>query len=381
MLSNNAITSVAPDAFDYALTHLRHLDLSSNNLTVISTGLLLNTPALQSLILVNNPIVAIPHAGNHIGSRESMVGTPLQCETYGPVTMNCTCSVGVPSVHCGYVRCTQTPTGCEDGSIFNSSNCDGAPWSRCVTGAVPQQYYIQDLNTFLPITVCSELFGAGRAAYEVQPALTNAQGTATSDRICSVCSTCPEGFDTTPCTATSDAKCVRSTALTPGDIAAVTMALMILLAAAAVGVFFGRQQSRRVVKTKTELELTERLLGDVTDEKERVVEENKQMEQGWSIAVDDLAFGGVIGEGAFGRVFRGSWGHIAVAIKVLRLRLTDDPMLFADFQNEVKLMRRIRHPHLLTFYGAGIDRQDRAFLVCNYLARSRDTEGESNVRM
>eukprot|EP00035_Acanthoeca_spectabilis_P032107 m.480039 g.480039 ORF g.480039 m.480039 type:complete len:54 (+) comp51537_c0_seq1:411-572(+) len=53
------------------------------------------------------------------------------------------------------------------------------------------------------------------------------------------------------------------------------MALMILLAAAAVGVFFGRQQSRRVVKTKTELELTERLLGDVTDEKERVVEENK----------------------------------------------------------------------------------------------------------
>lgn len=31
-------------------------------------------------------------------------------------------------------------------------------------------------------------------------------------------------------------------------------------------------------------------------------------------------------------------------------------------------MRSIRHPHLLTFYGAGVDSQSRAFLVTELMA-------------
>jgi hypothetical protein len=110
-----------------------------------------------------------------------------------------------------------------------------------------------------------------------------------------------------------------------------------------------KTSTRELHSTKSHLELTEILLGDVKDEKERFAEENELMEQGWLIAQEDLAFGDVIGEGSFGRVFKGLWGFIPVAIKVLRSPLDDDDKTQVDdFNREVKFMRSIRHPHLLT---------------------------------
>ena len=41
-----------------------------------------------------------------------------------------------------------------------------------------------------------------------------------------------------------------------------------------------------------------------------------------------------------------------------------------DFQREVKFMRSIRHPHLLIFYGAGVDHNKRAFLVTELMQGS-----------
>ena len=40
---------------------------------------------------------------------------------------------------------------------------------------------------------------------------------------------------------------------------------------------------------------------------------------------------------------------------------------------QVKVSRSIRHPHLLTFYGAGVDRNDRAFLVTELMSGSLKT--------
>lgn len=93
--------------------------------------------------------------------------------------------------------------------------------------------------------------------------------------------------------------------------------------------------------------------------------------------------------------------HIPVAIKVLRHPLDDlDPTMVEDFQREVKFMRcvhmngsvlpcasvglasdwqilthgaekcsSIRHPHVLNFYGAGVDGARRAFLVTELMQR------------
>jgi hypothetical protein len=91
--------------------------------------------------------------------------------------------------------------------------------------------------------------------------------------------------------------------------------IIILIAMVVVGAVYGRTQKKQRHHTQTELELTERLLGDVQDEKDRATEEITFMEQAWSIEPSDLVLGRVIGQGAFGEVLRGMWGHIPVAVR------------------------------------------------------------------
>lgn len=63
------------------------------------------------------------------------------------------------------------------------------------------------------------------------------------------------------------------------------------------------------------------------------------------------------------------WGHIPVAVKRLKAPLDIlDPESAADFDREVAFMQSIRHPNLLTFYGAGITSEGSAFLVVELMA-------------
>jgi serine/threonine protein kinase len=49
---------------------------------------------------------------------------------------------------------------------------------------------------------------------------------------------------------------------------------------------------------------------------------------------------------------------------------------------QVKLMRSIRHPHLLTFYGAGVDSDSRAYLVTELMSGSlRSTLLDASVEL
>lgn len=58
-------------------------------------------------------------------------------------------------------------------------------------------------------------------------------------------------------------------------------------------------------------------------------------------------------------------------LQVLRHPVDDlDPVMQNDFDREVKFMRSCRHPHVLTFYGAGIDTDHRAFLVTELMSCS-----------
>lgn len=386
-LSHNAITWIADDAFGYTVA-LRNLDLSWNQLSVISIPFLNRLPAIAlGFVVSHNALIALPMTNNHIANTDNSSFNALRCASYGPTASGCTCPAGYfVNMFSGYVRCTTTLTGCPPGLLWNAIDGSKAPWSSCVNGSVPGQYFFN--NTFHPITNCSTyLVSTGKQAYEVQAPRRNEQGTAVSDRLCSLCSTCPSGYHATSCTATSDTKCTQL--LSPAAIAAVVLSIALLLIIGMLGAGYGRTQKKQRYQTQTELELTERLLGDVQGEKERAIEEIADMEQAWAIAESDLAFGGVIGEGAYGRVFSGTWGyvrrfifgclgtclitiallnshrHIPVAIKVLRQALHEaSPSEGTDFDREVKFMRSIRHPHLLIFYGAGVDSSSRAFLVC-----------------
>src|SRR3984957_2848637 len=63
----------------------------------------------------------------------------------------------------------------------------------------------------------------------------------------------------------------------------------------------------------------------------------------------------VIGEGAFGRVYRGRDRRLArpVAVKVIKPWWTDDPDWVANFEREAQLLARVSDPGIVHTYDAG----------------------------
>lgn len=53
-----------------------------------------------------------------------------------------------------------------------------------------------------------------------------------------------------------------------------------------------------------------------------------------------------------------------MAIKVLLQPVDElDPIATADFQREVQFMQSVRHPHVLSFLGAGVNADSLAYMV------------------
>ncbi|KAF6001173.1 hypothetical protein F1559_000404 [Cyanidiococcus yangmingshanensis] len=72
----------------------------------------------------------------------------------------------------------------------------------------------------------------------------------------------------------------------------------------------------------------------------------------WDIPYDELQLGSKLGSGAFGEVFMAEWRGLVVAVK----QLTRDDDGFSletveDFQKEMVLLSRLRHPNIVPFCG------------------------------
>ncbi|CAI8607298.1 unnamed protein product [Vicia faba] len=68
-----------------------------------------------------------------------------------------------------------------------------------------------------------------------------------------------------------------------------------------------------------------------------------------------------IGEGGYGSIFKGILRHTEVAIKILSHNSTQGP---SEFQQEVKILSKLRHPNLITLIGVN---QESKTLVYEYL--------------
>jgi serine/threonine protein kinase len=100
-------------------------------------------------------------------------------------------------------------------------------------------------------------------------------------------------------------------------------------------------------------------------------EQKERLERAWRIPESDVRWDRKLAGGTFGEVWAGRWGHLPVAIKVLRQRVVldaddvDDSVkaAAADFRRECDSLQTIKHPHLLSFYGAGVTLDHQPFLV------------------
>ena len=87
-----------------------------------------------------------------------------------------------------------------------------------------------------------------------------------------------------------------------------------------------------------------------------------------SVAVPGYELGEIIGEGAFGAVYRAVQPSVGreVAIKVVRAELADDPRFVQRFEAEAQLVARLEHPHIVPLYDYW-RRPGGAFLVFRLL--------------
>lgn len=94
-------------------------------------------------------------------------------------------------------------------------------------------------------------------------------------------------------------------------------------------------------------------------------EDNKQnqfLQPHQNVDMADVIIGRVIGEGAFGKVFKASWKGRDVAVKVLiRQNLSAD--VVREFETEVKIMSFLHHPNICMLLGACLTPENRALVI------------------
>lgn len=89
----------------------------------------------------------------------------------------------------------------------------------------------------------------------------------------------------------------------------------------------------------------------------------------WEIDPNEIALNTsqLIGKGSFGEIRKALWRGTPVAVKTIRPSLMEDKMVVKDFQHEVELLVKVRHPNIVQFLGA-VTRQKPLMLVTEFLA-------------
>ncbi|KAJ7714809.1 kinase-like domain-containing protein [Mycena metata] len=85
----------------------------------------------------------------------------------------------------------------------------------------------------------------------------------------------------------------------------------------------------------------------------------------WMISPFEVDYGAEVGEGGFGKVYKGTWNHTEVAIKVVRTACGVTPDL-SILRKEIRIWSTLRHPNILQFLGANT-LDDQPFIVMPYI--------------
>ncbi|KAI9982943.1 hypothetical protein PInf_006747 [Phytophthora infestans] len=119
-----------------------------------------------------------------------------------------------------------------------------------------------------------------------------------------------------------------------------------------------RRRQTNVIMTREQPESESgSVASDCSDDKE-----NQFLQPHQNVDMADVVVGRVIGEGAFGKVFKASWKGRDVAVKVLiRQNLSAD--VVREFETEVKIMSILHHPNICMLLGACLAPENRALVI------------------
>lgn len=88
---------------------------------------------------------------------------------------------------------------------------------------------------------------------------------------------------------------------------------------------------------------------------------------GWLIEPEQIDLGEIAGQGSFGVTRKGVWRGVDCCIKMVAPPSSDDPRSIEAFARELITMSLIRHPNVVSFYGAVIDPPERFWIVCEWI--------------
>ena len=99
----------------------------------------------------------------------------------------------------------------------------------------------------------------------------------------------------------------------------------------------------------------------------------RSFENVWNIGFEEIKFDQRLDteiSGAYGEVYRGTYRQIAVAIKRLQYyQMHIIKRSRAEFTREIEVMKTIRHPNVVMFFGGGKFRDGTPFLVMELMHR------------
>lgn len=82
-----------------------------------------------------------------------------------------------------------------------------------------------------------------------------------------------------------------------------------------------------------------------------------------NVSLTDLSLISVLGGGAFGQVWKGSWRGTPVAVKILHPALSSNSPITSSFQEEISLLSRLRHPNICLCLAASTDSSSPAIVT------------------
>eukprot|EP00039_Didymoeca_costata_P017234 m.317537 g.317537 ORF g.317537 m.317537 type:complete len:471 (+) comp16509_c1_seq6:2973-4385(+) len=101
---------------------------------------------------------------------------------------------------------------------------------------------------------------------------------------------------------------------------------------------------------------------------ESEVKINTQNRESWRILWETIKLGDVLGQGASGVVYKGTWMDGEVAIKFSELA-DREALVATQFMEEAETMAKLRHPNIIQFYGAGESPDHKPFIVMEVMDR------------